>query len=43
MLDIKILREDSENIEKKLKSKVPSVDIFQILSLDDETRKIQNN
>ncbi|NGX28997.1 MAG: Serine--tRNA ligase [Candidatus Anoxychlamydiales bacterium] len=41
MLDIKILREDSKNIEKKLKSKVPTVDIFQILSLDDEIRKIQ--
>ena len=41
MLDIKILREDCKNIEKKLKSKVPTIDIFQILSLDEEMRKIQ--
>ncbi|MFA6119375.1 MAG: serine--tRNA ligase [Parachlamydiales bacterium] len=41
MLDIKLLREDPQTIEKKLKTKVPDTDIFKILSLDDELRKIQ--
>ncbi|NGX33942.1 MAG: Serine--tRNA ligase [Candidatus Anoxychlamydiales bacterium] len=41
MLDIKLLRENPKIIEKKLKSKIPDIDIFKILSLDEETRKIQ--
>lgn len=41
MLDIKLLRENPKNIEKKLKSKIPDIDIFKILSLDEEVRKIQ--
>jgi len=41
MLDIKLLRQNAKNIEKKLKTKLPDIDIFKILSLDDEMRKIQ--
>jgi len=41
MLDIKLLRENPKIIEKKLKSKIPDIDIFKILSLDEESRKIQ--
>ncbi|HEU64271.1 MAG: Serine--tRNA ligase [Candidatus Anoxychlamydiales bacterium] len=41
MLDIKLLRETPKEIEKKLKSKIPDIDIFKILSLDEEVRKIQ--
>ncbi len=41
MLDIKQIRENPQEIEKKLKSKIPSIDIFKILSLDEELRKIQ--
>ena len=41
MLDIKLLRETPKEIEKKLKSKIPAIDIFKILSLDEEVRKIK--
>lgn len=41
MLDIKLIRQEPKNIEKKLKTKIPDIDIFKILSLDDEIRKIQ--
>ncbi|MBN2479945.1 MAG: serine--tRNA ligase [Parachlamydiales bacterium] len=41
MLDIKQIRENPEKIEKKLKTKDSEIDIFKILSLDDELRKIQ--
>lgn len=41
MLDIKLLRENPKLIEKKLKTKIPDIDIFKILSIDDEMRKIQ--
>ena len=42
MLDIKLIRQDPEAFEKKLKTKIPDIDIFKILSLDDEIRKIQS-
>lgn len=41
MLDIKLLRKDPKHIEKKLKSKDPSVDVFSLLALDEEVRKIK--
>lgn len=41
MLDMKLIRQDPEALEKKLKTKVPDTDIFKILSLDDEIRNIQ--
>ena len=41
MLDIKILREDPKKIETLLKAKDKEVDIFKILSLDENLRKIQ--
>lgn len=41
MLDIKLLRENPKELEKKLKSKVLDIDIFKILSLDEKARRIQ--
>ncbi len=41
MLDIKLIRQDPKAIEKKLKTKIPDIDIFKILSIDDEIRNIQ--
>jgi len=41
MLDIKLIRKDPEIIEKKIKTKIPHIDIFKILSIDDEIRTIQ--
>jgi seryl-tRNA synthetase len=41
MLDIKLIRQNPKEIEEKLKNKLPDIDIFKILSLDDEIRKIQ--
>ncbi len=38
MLDIKLLRENPEEIEKKLKTKDPEVDLAPILKLDEELR-----
>jgi seryl-tRNA synthetase len=41
MLDIKLIRQDPQTIQEKLKTKIPDIDIFKILSLDDELRNIQ--
>ena len=41
MLDIKILRENPKEAEKLLKAKDKEVDIFKILTLDENARKIQ--
>jgi seryl-tRNA synthetase len=41
MLDIKLIRENPEKIQKKLRTKIKNIDIFKILTLDDEIRKIQ--
>lgn len=39
MLDIKLIRKDKEAIEKKLKTKDPSVSLDEIVSLDNEIRE----
>lgn len=41
MLDIKLLRKDKEGIEKKLRSKDPSVDLTSIIDLDEKIRQIK--
>jgi seryl-tRNA synthetase len=41
MLDIKLIRQDPQGIEKKLQTKEPSVDLSPILSLDEAIRKIK--
>ncbi|MCB1113644.1 MAG: serine--tRNA ligase [Chlamydiia bacterium] len=41
MLDIKLIREDAKSVEKKLKSKDPSVEIGPIVELDEAIRKIK--
>lgn len=40
MLDIKLLRQNKESIEKKLKTKEPSVELSPILDLDQELRAL---
>lgn len=42
MLDIKILREHTEEIEKKLKSKTKQIDLHKIIHLDEKIRKMQS-
>lgn len=41
MLDIKLIREDAEGVEAKLKTKEPSVDLKPIVALDEAIRKIK--
>ncbi len=41
MLDIKLLRSDPKILEKKLKHKIPDIDLAPILELDDEVRKLK--
>ncbi len=41
MLDIKLIRNDAKNLEKKLKTKIEDVNLSPITSIDDEARKIQ--
>lgn len=41
MLDIKLLRKDAARIAEKLKTKDPKADIFSILELDEEIRKLK--
>lgn len=41
MLDIKKIRTNPQEIEKKLKTKDPSIDLSKIIAMDDEIRKYQ--
>jgi len=41
MLDIKLIRDRTKELEKKLKTKDPEVNLAQILSLDESIRKIK--
>jgi len=41
MLDIKLIRENPEEIEKKLKTKVPEASVATLQTLDDEIRKLK--
>ena len=43
MLDLKILRNNKEQIEKKLKAKDPSIDLDNVLELDQKLRVIQKD
>ncbi|HSX04794.1 MAG TPA: serine--tRNA ligase [Rhabdochlamydiaceae bacterium] len=41
MLDIKLLRKEPERIQAKLKTKDPKADVFGLLELDEEIRKLK--
>lgn len=41
MLDLKLIRQESETIERKLRTKVPEVDLGPILKLDTRSREIK--
>ncbi len=41
MIDIKLMRKDPKEVEKRLKTKVPEIDLKKVLSLDESLRKIQ--
>ncbi|MCB1149582.1 MAG: serine--tRNA ligase, partial [Chlamydiia bacterium] len=40
MIDIKLIRQDREAVEKKLKTKEPSVNLTEIVALDDKLRHL---
>ncbi len=41
MLDIKLLREDPKGLEKKLRTKVPEVDLTKLMALDEKSRELK--
>lgn len=41
MLDIKLIRKDRENLEAKLRAKEPSIDLSQVLELDEKLRHLK--
>lgn len=41
MLDIRLIRKDRAEIEKRLQSKDPSIDLSLIVSLDEEIRDLK--
>jgi seryl-tRNA synthetase len=41
MIDIKLIRKDPKEIEKRLKTKVPETNLSKVLALDEDLRKLQ--
>ena len=40
MLDLRLIRENPEEIERKLRSRDPSISLDELLSVDEERRKL---